>query len=133
MVFKYRFSLAMSSVDAAGVLFYPELFRHAHDAYEAWLGERGVSLAGLAAAGRYVLPVVHAEADYRMPMRQGSPVRVAVRVARVGATSFTMGFDFLDEQGTAMAVARSVHVAVSAESGDAIPLPENLREVLAET
>ena len=130
MAFEYRFTLGMSSVDAAGVLFYPELFRHAHDAYEALMREAGFGLAEVLREGRHALPVVHAEADYRMPMRHGDDIRVSLAVVRLGESSFTIEAEFNNPPGVLAARVQSVHVWVERSSGQAAPLPEVLRVAL---
>ncbi|MFP4063447.1 MAG: acyl-CoA thioesterase, partial [Halochromatium sp.] len=77
---EHRFRVALHDTDAAGVLFFAHLFRHAHDAYEAMMARIGWPLDGLIRERQLGLPLVHAEADYRRPMRHGD--QVAVRVER---------------------------------------------------
>jgi len=132
MAFEYVFYLGMSSVDAAGVLFYPELFRHAHDAYEAFMAECGADLAGLLREGRIGLPIAHAEADYLRPLHHGERVRVQVEMSRIGERSFTVSYTLGDSRGTLCARVESVHVCVDRQTGRACALPEGLRAGLAQ-
>ncbi len=129
-MFEYRFSLAMSSADPAGVLFYPALFRHAHDAYEAFMRENEMALDAMLADGRYALPIAHAEADYRRPLRHGNAVTVSVVISRLGESSFTIDFDFRDDSGESCATARSVHVLIDRATGAPSPIPEAWRRRL---
>jgi len=130
MAFEYLFYLGMSSLDAAGVLFYPELFRHAHDAYEAFMAERGADLAGLLREGRIGLPVAHASADYLRPLRHGERVRVQVEVSRMGEHSFTIRCALSNAQGALCAQVECVHVCVDPRTGRSAALPEGLRAKL---
>lgn len=57
-------------VDAAGVLFFARLFEHAHQVYEGFMEVIGWPLPQLLGEGALMLPIVHAEADYRSPMRR---------------------------------------------------------------
>ena len=133
MSYEYRFRLGLSSVDRAGVLFYPELFRHAHDAYEVFMAHLGEDLSDILAEESMLLPIVHAEADFHRPLRHGEDVTVRVRVVEVGESSYTMGFEFVDGSGALCASVRSVHVCVDLGRRSPVALPEGLREKLVET
>ncbi len=131
MAYVYRFELGMGSVDAAGLIFFPELFRHAHDAYERFMKENGLALDRLLRDGDYLLPIVHAEADYRRPLRHGASVSVHLGIDRIGESSFVVGYEFADEAGESCARCQTVHVAMDRESGRPHALPEPLRACLA--
>ena len=131
MTYQYSFSVGLSSVDRAGVLFYPELFRHAHDAYEAFMAQLGQDLPGIFAAADLHIPVVHAEGDYLLPLSHGEAVEVAVAPVDVGNTSFTIDCIFADSQGRAAAKVRSVHVCIDPPGRQPTKLPAELRERLS--
>ena len=126
-MFEYRFDLGMSSVDAAGVLFFPELFRHAHDAYEAFMADIGIALDGILAEERYALPIVHAEADYKQPLVHGVAVRVAVQINKLGKRSFVVDYNFQDASGTSYATTQTVHVLIDRSTGKPAAIPEHWR------
>jgi len=126
----HRFQVRLHDIDAAGVLFYGHLFRHAHDAYEGFMSRLGFPLAGLIRAGCR-LPLVHAEADYLVPMCHGEEISVEVSLTALGRARFHLDYRFLDAAGRLAARARTVHVHL-AETGDrAAPLPEELWAALA--
>lgn len=122
----HRFTVALHDTDAAGVLFFAHLFRHAHDAYEGLLAARGWPLPALVAAGALALPLVHAGADYRRPLRHGDLVDCRVRVTAVGSGSFTLDYRFLTADGSVAATARTVHAALDCRSGRGCALPAGL-------
>ena len=126
-MFEYRFNLGMSSVDAAGVLFFPELFRHAHDAYEAFMADIGIALDGMLAEGQYALPIVHAEADYKRPLGHGVDVRVAVQINKLGERSLVVDYDFQDASGASCATTQTVHVLIDYATGKPAVIPEPWR------
>lgn len=128
--FDYRFRVRLHDTDAAGIMFYGHLFRHAHDAYEGFMSSLGLPLDGLIRAGCR-LPLVHAEADYLMPLRHGDEIRVEVGVAVLGGAKFTLAYGFRDEAGALRARARTVHVHVAERGVGAAPLPDELRAALA--
>jgi 1,4-dihydroxy-2-naphthoyl-CoA hydrolase len=128
--FEYRFSIRLHDTDAAGVLFFAHLLRHAHDAYEAFMERAGFGLAGLIAGTGPHLPLVHAEADFLAPLRHGEQVHVRLGLARLGGSSFTLEYEFLGSEGNIRARARTVHVALAPEGGKSVPLPDALRRQL---
>ncbi|WP_295542303.1 thioesterase family protein [uncultured Thiohalocapsa sp.] len=126
--FEHPFRVALHDTDAAGVLFFAHLFRHAHDAYEAWMAQLGFPLHAMLRDGVLRLPLVHAEADYRRPLRHGAVVTVQLTPTAVGAGSFTVDYRFHTADGDLAATARTVHAAVDGSSRGG--LPPALREAL---
>lgn len=128
---EHRFRVALHDTDAAGVLFFAHLFRHAHDAYEAMMARIGWPLDGLIRERQLGLPLVHAEADYRRPMRHGDQVAVRVERAELAAQGFSLAYGFvIGEQEVATAL--SVHAAIDPMLGKRQPLPPELARALAE-
>jgi len=128
--FEYRYVLPLHEVDAAGIAFFAHAFRHAHDAYEAFMEELGLSLRALLGEGQYRLPLVHCEADFLAPIRHGDQVRVELRVAALGDRSFTLGYRFTTPNGEPLVRALTRHVLVGSESGRAVVLPGEMRRRL---
>jgi len=130
MKYTSEFTLGLSSVDAAGVLFYPELFRHAHDAYEGFMQHIDWALPEVLAKGELLIPIVHIDADYLRPLHHGARVTVEIVVGGLGDSSFTIDCDFSAGGDTPCARVRSVHVCIDAASHSTVPVPAALRERL---
>lgn len=129
--FAHPIEIRLHDTDVAGRLFFAHLFRHAHDAYESFMRSIGSPLDALIRQGDLILPLTHAEADYRRPMRHGDRVSIEVEVLELRRRSFAIGYRFLSETGELLATARTLHVLI-AEDGDATPeLPATLRAALA--
>lgn len=128
--FRYNFTVPMHDIDAAGVMFYGHLFRHAHDAYEAFMAAVGIPLDRIIRDGGPMLPLAHAEADYRTPLRHGDGVAIDLCIAGVGRSSFTLAYRFLDAEGHVRATARTVHVHLGPDGATPAPLPEELTVAL---
>jgi 1,4-dihydroxy-2-naphthoyl-CoA hydrolase len=118
---EHRFRVALHDTDAAGVLFFAHLFRHAHDAYEAWMADIGFPLDSMIRDGELKLPLVHAEADYRRPLRHGDEVRVQLSVGDVGEGSFSLNYRFLTADGQSAAHAETVHASIDGSGARALP------------
>ena len=128
-VFKYSTTLKLRDTDAAGVAFFASYFAIAHDAYETWVERQGVTLKDW--LGEVHLPIVHAQSDYRAPLRLGDAFTVELTCRRVGARSFTLNYIFRsNEQGDPparlLAQLETVHVAVSQETMSSVSLPHML-------
>ncbi len=91
----------------------------------------GFPLDRLIREGQILLPLTHAEADYRRPLAHGDCVRVLVRVAELRDRSFAMDYRFLDSRGELAATASTVHVIVSENAAAAASLPPPLHAALA--
>lgn len=129
--FDHRFTVALHDIDAAGVIFFGHLFRHAHDAFEVFMGHIGFDLPAILEQGQYGLPVVHSEADFFKPIRYGEKLRVTAEVAELGHSSFAMVYGFHNESGDPVARVRTVHVVVDRTQGKSMTIPEELRAALA--
>ena len=135
--FRHSFPIALHDTDAAGVLFFAHLFRHAHDAYEAWIATIGFPMDAMLRDGELALPLVHAEADYRRPLRHGDRVEVTLSVAEAGSRSFKIDYRFQTPDGDLAATARTVHACLHRGEGRSCPLPaalsSTLRQLLAQS
>ena len=128
--FDHRFTVPLHEIDAAGVLFFAHMFRHAHDAYEAFMSSIGFSLNSILDANVYQLPLVHSEADFLRPIHHADEICIQLQVTRVGQTSFSLSFRFLDSEDSELALVRTVHVAKDPETTKSRPIPEDLRKRL---
>lgn len=114
--------------DPAGIIFYASVFKYVHAAYEDFL--RSLSTERNFFFDRdYILPIMHAEADYVRPIRVGDELRIEVLVSLLKNSSFEITYRFYrDNQFTAMA--KTVHVCVLKEKFEKIELPKDFQEKL---
>lgn len=129
-VYEQPLTLRLHDMDAAGVMFFGHLFRHAHDVYEGFMQHIGFALPRLIQAGEYHLPIVHTEADYRQAMRHGEVLNARLQLERVGDTSFISRYSFQNKNGDVHALAKCVHVCMNPGTGGSMTLPPDLREAL---
>ena len=62
---------ACHDTGAAGRLYFANQFRLAHEAYEAFMASLGFPIGDILKAGRFGLPIVRAEADYKAALSVG--------------------------------------------------------------
>lgn len=130
-LFVHETTIRLAHTDAAGLLFFPNQFLLAHEAYEEWLTAAGFSLAMALRSGELLLPIVHCEADYTLPVFVGDRVTVMLSSPAQSQHSFTLGYRFVrgaDEVGSA----RTVHVSIARTSGQKVPLPPALLRALSQ-
>ena len=114
--------------DASGLIHYTAALRYFEVAEHALMRE--VFAAGAPVARDFLLPRVHVEADYKAALRYPDEFDCAARVAAVGRSSVTFGYEIRRLDGVLAIVGRIVAVAVGAD-GRAMPLPDALRDALA--
>jgi 1,4-dihydroxy-2-naphthoyl-CoA hydrolase len=132
-MFTYTTRLRMRDTDAGGVLFFARQFDLVHEALEAFLDELGFGLGRQLDREDFITPVVHAESDYRLPVRLGDSIRIRLSVEHIGRRSFTVSYELCNDAGKTTGTARTTHVAISKATRKAIPLPPPLRESLEKT
>ena len=99
MDFVYQVQVQMADTDATGGIYFTSLLRMANEAFENWLIKQKIDLSEV------LLPIAHAEADYKRPLKLWDQMDVRLRCVKVGTSSFTLEADFSDCGST-----RIVHV-----------------------
>ncbi len=126
------FRVPFHELDPGGVLFHAHLFSHAHEAYAALLAETGCSLKDFLETGKYLIPLVHAEADYLHPLQLDDEICVTVSTTSIGNSS--MSFSYTFHKGDLLcATASTTQVFLDSQNKKPVPLPEALRQGLQET
>lgn len=128
-MFIHTTTVRLHDTDAAGVLYFANQFRLAHEAYEAFMELAGASLPAMLKKGNLALPIVHAESDYRTPLRVGDILTITLRLHRLGKTSFTLA-SRISANGQTAGYVTTTHVAIHRRSGGKTPLPPALKRAL---
>lgn len=126
----YKRTILLKETDATGVLFFSEQLNLALEALENYFSSCSFSLIEMIDSGDFLLPIVHAEADFFSPLRVGDEVSIALGCEKVGTSSFTLTTEFRSGREGAVGTTKIVHVAISKQSQKAIALPPLLLEML---
>ena len=126
MAFRHPFTVTFSQVDSAGIVYFSRVFEIAHTAYEALLAEQGMALETILDRGEWVLPLVHAEADFVRPMRLGALFEVHLSIERIGTSTVTWRSEILDENEALYARVRTIHACVDLPEFKSREVPEAL-------
>jgi len=127
MSFQAAIQVRFQDVDAGGVLFFGRIFDYLHFAYEEMVASSGVDRARYFAGAEYLVPIAHAEADYRSPILHGERIDVAIVVGRVGRASFQLNYRVTGPDGSLRVEATTIHAFVNRETMRPIPIPHALR------
>jgi len=115
--------------DPAGIIFYANLFRFVHVAFEDFIRNimPGKNFFTVEDA---VIPVFHAEANYLNPIKAGDELRIDVSVSVLKTSSFEMSYKIFRDQDQLAAEAKIVHVCVEKSSFKKTELPKELYKKL---
>jgi acyl-CoA thioester hydrolase len=128
--FNVESRVRFSDTDASGRIHYIALLYHFDNAEAEFLRSRGVGYTVIQ-DGKTGFPRVHVECDYTGALVYDDVMKVAVTVDRVGKSSFTLAFDATVE-GRPAARGKVTIVSVDRATQKSTPLPEKLREALAD-
>lgn len=132
-MFSCKRVIHLQDTDATGMLYFAQQLRLALEVFEDFLHERGQPLHSLISEKEYLMPIVHAEADYFSPLLVGDALTIELTIEKLGTSSFTLGYRYVDDnEGKEKGKALIVHVTTSKKTWKSIPIPEELRECLSQ-
>ncbi|MBW8015146.1 MAG: acyl-CoA thioesterase [Planctomycetes bacterium] len=122
----YETTLRLHQTDSAGIAFYGSVFLIIHECYESFF-----DIAAILNEGKYLVPIVHAEADYRAMMVLSDRITVEMGLADTGRSSYTLAYRLTNQRGEVVAEAKTVHSVVDRKSGKSIEMPDSIRDRFA--
>lgn len=127
----HTYTVRMNDTDAAGRIYFADQFRIAHETFEEYMASIGHHFGRFLIEYPFMIPIVHAEADYRKPLFVGDVLRIELEVGRLGTTSFTLDYRLhrvSDE--TLVGTVRVTHACIDKATGATTPLPPIMRDIL---
>ena len=128
--FKYKTRIKLHETDAAGILFFSNIFKITHDAYEEFLDDIGFPMSDILEKLNFDLVIVHADADYMSPLKVNDQVDIHLNVEKIGTTSFTLIYNIKNINNKIIGKAKTVHVCIDKKSGKKKALSEELKTAL---
>ncbi|GDY11864.1 hypothetical protein LBMAG53_07420 [Planctomycetota bacterium] len=129
-MYTHPVTVRLFHTDAAGVLFYGQQFMLMEEALEAALAQVGLPVGADPRAMPVMPVVVHADGDYRAPVRCGDRLDITVSVSAIGETSLTFMYRLL-RSGVEVGLGRTIHVCLDSRTGTASAVPPQWRAALA--
>lgn len=127
-MYSYKRKIRLAETDAAGIVFFSNYFLLFHEAYESFLESAGIGLAAIIHSNKYLLPIAHAESNYKMPLSIGETIEIQLTVEQIRKSSFIIISRFIKENKTCATIIKTVHVSVDAKTRKKIPFPKAFRE-----
>ena len=128
-MFKEEIKINFYDCDPAGILFYANLFKFAHKTYES-LVESFELPGGYFDSEDFVVPIIHTEGNYFIPMKPGDEVDVSVFVSQIRTSSFELTYNFANTDSKICAQVQTVHVFVDRNTFEKINIPSEILEKL---
>jgi 1,4-dihydroxy-2-naphthoyl-CoA hydrolase len=123
-------SVKLHDTDVAGLLFFANQFKMAHDTYEGFMEQIGFGFARILQSEDFLLPIVHAEADYKARLQVGDSLTIRLTVEKIGDSSFVLLNSLSNTDGKSVGTVRTVHVCTDKGTGKKRSLPDELRRGL---
>jgi len=130
-MFATPYLVKFADVDNAGIFYYPRFFNAFHVAFEQWWASVGRPYHAVIQDDRVGFPAVRIETDFRIPVTFGDPVDIQIACTRIGNTSITIRFRFVNrESGANHCEAHITNVCVDMDTFEPMPPPPHIRELL---
>ncbi|MFH1761362.1 MAG: thioesterase family protein [bacterium] len=129
-MFVYETKVKLHETDSAQRLFFANQFKLVHDAFEAFLDSIGFPIDYMINKGEFILPVVHAEADYHAPLSVGDKLRLQLNIEHIGRTSITINCTFFKNQNNIVGNSKIVMVVLNKANGEKMVFPEEFKNRL---
>ena len=111
--------------DPAGILFYANIYRLAHAAYEEMIKSWGIG-EDVFFSPEFAMPIIHSEADYKHPIFAHEELTVNISASQLKKHSLELSYFFYCN-GELKAAVKTVHVFVDKKQMKKIEIPEPLR------
>ena len=128
-MFSVNYRVRLYDTDAAGILFFGNIFRIMHLTLEKFIESR--SIYDLFFKNQdYIFPVKNSSADFKKPMILGDEIKVELNISMIKETSFEIKYLFYDLDNNLTVSASTVHVCVDKKSGKKNLIPVAILDFL---
>ncbi|MBF5058642.1 acyl-CoA thioesterase [Candidatus Neptunochlamydia vexilliferae] len=127
-MFTYHRTIRVQDTDATGVLYFANQLQIGMEAFEEFLASQGFSLNEMIEKKKFLLPVVHAEADFAAPLYLGDQLEVTLSFSHIGNRSFTHTSDIL-KGGKKVGTVTIIHAVLCPKTKRATPIPLELSKI----
>src|ERR1700692_3840663 len=110
--FQTKTTITFRQADPAQIMYFANVFSLAHDTFEQFIVAAGYTWEEWFSTNTHMIPIRHAEADYKAPFRPGSTYDVTAEVAALSTTSFKMKYSF-SKDGKLHATVFMVHAVLN--------------------
>jgi len=124
---KIKTKIRLCHTDALGIAYYSAIFVLAHECYESFL-----DIAAILKEGKYIIPIVHAEADYKAPLELSDDITIEMTLAKTGNSSFTLEYEMINQRSQIAAKVKTVHSVLDRKTRKPVEIPALIAGRLSE-
>lgn len=128
-MFVYQRKIRVQDTDATGVLYFANQLQIGLEAFEEFMHTQGVKVGELIKLKKFLLPIVHAEADFFAPVYLSDELELQLTFPKIGTTSLTHHSE-VRKEGTKVGTVSIVHVVYCPTQKKSIPIPDLLKKLL---
>ncbi len=128
--FKTYRKIKFHEADPAGIVFFANILTIAHETFELFIQDTGLSWKDWFQPKDYYVPIRHIECDYKIPFLAGQEYAITAAVSRIGETSFQMRYVFSQNSNT-YAEVKMVHSLIDPVHKQKMQIPESLKKRLS--
>ena len=127
-MYKSQTRINFYDTDPGGVLFYGNLFKIIHSAYEQMLESFNLT-RNYFIDPDFAVPIIRTNADYFHPMRIGDLIDINISVTQLKSCSFELTYEMMKGE-LMLAEAKTVHLFVKKERFEKTDLPDDFKKSL---
>ena len=127
-MFNTKIRINFYDCDPAGILFFANLFKFAHTAYEQMMESFKMSI-NFFDDDKDVLPILAADSKFIKPIKAGDNIEISISVTVLKKSSFELSYSFKNEDEL-FAEVKTVHVCVDKSEFSKIEIPAELYDSL---
>lgn len=128
-MYTYKRVIRVQDTDATGVLYFANQLQMGLEAFEDFLNTQEFSIGEMIKKNHYLLPIVHAEADFFAPVFISDVLELTLSFPKIGTTSFTHASDVF-RKGEKVGSVKIIHVVYSPEKKEGVPIPEEFKNII---
>jgi 1,4-dihydroxy-2-naphthoyl-CoA hydrolase len=127
MAFVYHRTIRFKDTDAAGVVYFANVLSICHESYEASLADIGIALETFFGQGELAVPIIHADIDFRQPLKCGDRITVHLTAQALDQHRFSVRYQIVTDRPAA--TAQTEHICINRDRRRQ-PLPSQLNQWL---
>lgn len=126
-IFSFQQAVSLSDSDISGIIYFPKFFDLSVRVLETFLASRQMSLQKCFQIGIF-MPIVSTCGNFYLPVRFGDILDIDLFIEKLGNSSLTLQYQFLNNSGTLCAKTSITHVTVNTQM-QPISIPKDLHAI----
>lgn len=127
--FSFLYTISLSDSDISGLIYFPKIFDISVRVLEAFLESRQLPLRQFFQRG-VLMPIVQSSANFYSPLCFGDQIQIDLLIDRLGNSSISLKYQFLNSKGNLCAETIITHVTVDKNNqSKSIVIPKDLRAI----